>query len=236
VFFRSVSQGLPLDFPQFAGLARPTISIVYEDDMDGTSATSVAKLLDLESNMVLHPDVPTCSTCAGTARKGKGLELTGADMFQSVTHPLAKGAHHFVDNVKPPQTAVYFDLYAILRVAVLDAPMFLASIHDGEHRVVASPWLRLIRHEYDRSQGHRFERDTLAVVDVVHSSFVNQFLHDYLEPLGDAISRSTKMCEKVLAKCKGVAKGSWRDRTPLAGRVRGDHFGARAMAMLKMNN
>jgi hypothetical protein len=235
VFFESPSAAVPPDFPRFAGLKESNIPIVFEKTMDGTYSTPIAELLSLGSTAFVRSQIPSSAACAGSARKGKGLELTGADIFQSVTHTLSKAARHFVRNSLPPTTAVYFDLYAVLCIAVFDAPMFVVKSQQTAPTVKPAPWVRLIRHEHDEAGSHRVERDRSIIIDAVHVEFLPELMSDYLDPLGETLGKNVKVCEKVLARGSGVAVGAWNDQGPLHERVRGDRFGAKALAMLKLN-
>lgn len=168
----------------------------------------------LDLNDVPFQRRPSLSrTFSKCVRKGKDLELSGSDPYNSLLLPLAKSLQHALSASIPVETAWYFDANLMVALAVLDAPMLLVSQIEGQSKVRTCPWVRVVRHEYlDRPQ--KYDRDEMWVIDVVHKDFFSEYLVRELIPFGRLFAQRVLRHPTELATGSGFVPGmgqdSWR--------------------------
>lgn len=187
IFFVSGRSMPSKHFPLFAGLFQNEIS-VRTDDSRSTWSLTICQALGLDSEPFLCGDVLSCSTFSKCVRKGKEIELSGTEAFQSIALPVAKALRYFSKQVEPPKTAHYHDLYLTLALAVLDAPMIAARIGAEPEMLAFTPWVRIIRNEAVDA-AHYFERSQFLGIDFVHKEFFDTYLVDYALPFANEFSK-----------------------------------------------
>lgn len=186
VFFPSSGQTGLLDFPLIAGLPHSDLRITT-DDSASTWNLPIVHGIGLDN----HPFVtgpPHCFIFSKAVRKGKELQLSGVDPFQSLVLPLVKALKHFENINKPSNTALYFDGHATVGIGVLDAPMVAVAPQAADYRLEMVPWIRVLRHEYFERRLAWFDLRKF-VLDLVHKDFLPEYLSTHLGPFADDYSR-----------------------------------------------
>jgi hypothetical protein len=192
-------------FPVLAGLHHNEIALKTDDDRS-TYNVGILGALDLESHKFVVDDPEFCSSFSKCVRKGKELELSGSEPFLEVVSPLVKALHHFRSAVEPPKTALYFDLFLALAVAVIDGPMVGIKVKGKTNELTFLPWVRTVRHEYWDAP-HRWERGRAFAVDIVHKDFFRTYVEEYVQPFAVEFSRLALKHHEVIASGKGFAEG-----------------------------
>ena len=142
------------------------------------------------------------------ARKGKSIELSGADPFNDLVLPLLKSLRFFKQSQTPPDSWVYFDLHFVLALAVLDAPMVGATILGGDKELRYTPWVRLYRHEASEEFGMYPQREgELFAVDVVHRDYLMVYLQDHAYPFAHTAAERAFAAADVLVAGEGQLSG-----------------------------
>jgi hypothetical protein len=192
-------------FPLFAGLHHGEISLKTDDD-PSTYNVGIPGALDLGFRPFLTEGPEFCSSFSKCVRKGSVLELSGSEPFLSLVSPLVKSLQHFQLAVEPPKTAVYFDLYLTLALAVIDAPMIGVHVQERKNELTFLPWVRTVRHEYFEASD-RWERGRAFAVDIVHKDFLKTYVEQHLQPFAIEFADLALKHDKVLASGKGFASG-----------------------------
>lgn len=191
--------------PLFAGLHTEEIAIKTNDDLS-TYNVGILGALGLQFRPFLIDDPEFCTSFAKCARKSKEIELSGSDAFVSLVSPLVKALQHFYTAVKPPTTALYFDLYLTLAVAVIDAPMVGIHVQEGSYKLLFLPWVRTVRHEYVEG-AHWLDRGRSFAVDIVHKDFLQTYVENHVLSFAAEFSGLAIKHDKVLASGKGFVRG-----------------------------
>jgi hypothetical protein len=205
VFFLSRHPIHVSHFPLLAGLHQFEIAIETDDD-PSTYNVGLLGTLGLELHTFVTDDPEYSSSFSKCVRKGSDFELSGSDPFLGLVSPLVKSLQHFRIAVEPPKTAVYFDLYLTLAVAVIDGPMIGVRVQEAENEISFLPWVRTVRHEYFEG-GDRWDRGRAFAVDIVHKDFLTQYLGQYVQPFATEFSRLAIKHQEVLASGKGFVSG-----------------------------
>jgi hypothetical protein len=122
-------------------------------------------------------------------RKGKELELSGSDPFNSIFLPITKAMryHHTVSSPRYSSDYDYFRM--VFGLCVIDAPMVAVEVSADGVSMTFAPWVRLVRHEPRRRAD---EQDALLLrrwaVDAVHKDFLVSYLTDHLLPFADELA------------------------------------------------
>ena len=204
VFFLLPSEPWLGEFPIIAGLGRNDVEIAT-DDSRSTWVLSVLQALELDKHpFLLQPKY--CHTLSKCIRKGKDLELSGAESYNSLILPVLKSLLHFKVTEKPPDTAVYFDGHLAVGIGVLNAPMVGVLVSDKSNHLALIPWVRVIRHEYFEDADW-WQSSKLMAVDVVHKDFFQQYLQKHVLPFASHFAALTIKHQQLLATGKGFAVG-----------------------------
>ncbi len=209
VFFLQNQPPHAPDFPMFAGLFTDSVVLSTDDDVS-TMTVRIPHALGLESHSFLRDQMGSAQTFSKCVRKGAAIELSGAESFHSLVLPLSKAVQHFQVARTPPKTAVYFDCYLTIAVAVVDAPMIGVTITAGSHEELLLPWVRVFRHECE-PDAERYRRDRLFAIDVVHKDFLGQYLDAHVLPFATDFADRTIRHARVLADGQGFVKGMGKD-------------------------
>jgi hypothetical protein len=83
---------------------------------------------------------------------------------------------------------------------------FPATRNNEETVLTLLPWVRVVRHEYSE-RAPLWERNRLWAIDVVHKSFLNQFLTNHLLPFATEFSDRALRHQTELATGEGFIAG-----------------------------
>lgn len=201
VFFLSPTSQPRRGFPRIAGLHSTAISLIT-DDTPSSFTYSLPSLLRLDKHSFAWPNA-YCMTFSQLVNPGNP-QLSGSKPYHSLVRPLTKALLHFDDVVEPPETAVYFDVHAVIAVALLGAPMVGAPPGDSGADPYLLPWVRVFRHEF-KSGSHWLDRRRFLSLDAVHWAYFDKYLQEHLLPFAREFSRRVKDHPDVIATGKGYA-------------------------------
>lgn len=199
VFFLSPNDAWLRQFPSIDGLFSTRIEVLTDDDSSSWSF-SITDALKLRKDPFVTGPAEVCRSLSKAVRKGADLELSGTEPFQGLILPLVKALRYHSVQVTPPKTAHYFDAHLAVAIAVVDAPMVGVRIDDADQALVSVPWVRVLRHEAVEAD-HKFDREQLYAVDVVHREFLSTYLNDHLKPFAQ------KFGAEALAHAEELATG-----------------------------
>jgi hypothetical protein len=171
IFFKSATQRDLSWFPAIVGGVSDSVFVTSSGS--GGMYRPFSEVLGLhETPFVTH--VPGCTGVAKAVRKGKELDLTGAEAFNSTVQPLCSAIDHAFAFYRLPtaQEVVYPKI--ALPVCVLDAPMLVAVDRASDEPLELTPWIRLFR-QVARRSGERPETVHYGV-DFVHLHFLGEFV------------------------------------------------------------
>lgn len=225
------------DHPKLTGLRSKDIT-VFSDDTASTHSLPVLVALGL----VDHPfqEAPVyCNTFSKCARKGKDLELSGTEAYAGLVLPLIKALDHLAEAEAPGEGAHYFDAHLSVGLGVIDAPMLHVLPGSGEPELELVPWVRVLRHEYD-PDGHRYARDRVWEIDIVHCDFLETYLTEHLLPFatdfGTKVLGHTEELATGKAFVSGMEGNPWTDiegrLTPMGSDKKASYGGAVARHLL----
>lgn len=216
-FLTNLTAHIP-NFPSIFGLSKDNIAITSDDDPSSWHL-SVNDLLGANTLPFVEKHTDLCMTFSKCVRKGKNLELSGSDAFNGIVLPMIKTLDHFKNIVEPPTTAVYFDCYLTLAVAVLDAPMVGVRVVNESNEQELIPWVRVLRH-HGHSEEEFQPRENIYVIDVVHKDFLDSYISNYVLPFAKKVASLALKHDVVLAESRGFIAGMGQDPfTNLEGRL-----------------
>ncbi len=202
VFFLSPNRPSLPYFPLITGLFTETI-VTITDNNTSTWHFPIISALRLGNDDFLADSIPYCMSFAKASRKGRELELTGTDTFNSLVLPLVKSLQYSKQHYKPPNTAIYHDCNLILAVA--DAPMVGVNIGAGASNLIYVPWVRVVRGEvFDGS--HQLDRERLYALDLVHKDFFQHYISNHVTPFAERFSTAALAHHEELATGLAFAK------------------------------
>jgi hypothetical protein len=205
VFFMSATRPEIREFPYIAGLPQDTITITTDYDRAVFNHNVMGALSLTDHPFIQHAAEP-CMSFSKCVRKGKDIELSGTDAYQSVVLPLVKALRYFKKHVQPPTDIDYFDCHIPLAIAVIDAPMIAARIQNNMNSLSLAPWVRVVRHEAVEAW-HSFYRTQTLAIDVVHSSFFDKYLQQHAIPFAQQFASLALKHHIELSSGKGFAPG-----------------------------
>ncbi|WP_103108830.1 hypothetical protein [Brevibacillus reuszeri] len=214
VFFATNNIPYMPHFPMYSGLRENDYIDIKSDNTRDTWSFSINHIFNLQqhefvSNAPLYSKV--FSKCV---RKGKEIELSGSDTYNSVILPLTKALAHYSNVVVPPKTAQYFDCYMTLGVAIIDGPMIGVKVKEEVNNINYVPWVRVLRHEHEEGESN-YIKGKHYVIDVVHKDFFNTYIDQHLIPFANNFGKLALKHARVLASgkgtIKGMAKNPWSD-------------------------
>lgn len=199
VFFLS-SGTFRANFPALAGLRHNQLSLRGEDG-ETISITPQMALGTSDEPLAFHSDAAHTFTKARWKKKGE-LELSGAEPFNEVVFPLLKALRWFEKTHEPPETWIYFDLHAVLALAVVDAPMIGVTVTGETSEMRRLPWVRVRRHESDVDVPLP-RNGRIVDLDVVHRDYLLQYLTKHVFPFGETFAARVEGLGDVLATGRG---------------------------------
>jgi hypothetical protein len=160
------------DVPRIIGLPHELLSVKLEDH-DFAIGMRTYDVLGLRG-LPLTQRAETAISMSKTHRRGKSLELSGEEAFRGVALPLSKALRYYEGLTQPKEPKLYTHVRLVMPVAVVRAPMVGVSLEDGEPRLTAMPWVRLIR--MDPGDDSPFSQFCEPVaIDVVHVDFLETY-------------------------------------------------------------
>lgn len=192
VFFESVAPPKLAHHPAFLGLETELIAPPGSLKHRGEPVTS---FLELDNDPLLQNPRIAASLTRAEAKGSDKVILSGDHAFNSLLMPLTKAFSRYrrqhrgrwpdrlssADSQHPAQVA--------MPLAVVDAPMIFVARPAGEPEVETATWVRLVVRQ--PVTWHRWEHGTMqggggfTVVDIVHRSFLEDFLDDYWTPFSE---------------------------------------------------
>ncbi|HMJ04461.1 MAG TPA: hypothetical protein VK506_16080 [Conexibacter sp.] len=220
VFVEAVAPPAFRQFPPVTGLGTGLMT-VQPATGDGTEwrwssapyevKVPITQFLELLGHeFVTQPVVVSSFTKA--IPKGKKVEMSGEEPYRALLLPLTKALDYYWSHHQEHAGGS-----AVLRlpiaVAVVDAPMVLVRASD--HPVDAQPvrWVRAVvrrplDQHYDRERWYTPEFD---VVDIVHGSFFERYLSDFVKPYGavfwDQLTQHQDCVLSVSVQIEGLVEG-----------------------------
>lgn len=196
IFFKDVIERRLLHFPATCGLHNNRITI-YEESKKRSQFVPAARLLGIDKLPFTEGGPPKCSAFSKAIPRGKKVELSGDDPFNSLVLPLTRALDHavgvFQGNVDPKRP--YPTL--LLCVSVIDAPMILVDSPTSASELTLCPWVRIVRQEANANSSSR-DRYQYYAIDVVHIDFFEEFLHENLLPFADTFCERARQRQEVL--------------------------------------
>jgi hypothetical protein len=212
VFFATESwSGLPM-FPLYGGLRRQNIHVITDDDLS-TWNLRVPEALGLREDPFVRsaPRYGT-SLIRCSWKKGGALELSGPDAYQGIVLPLLKAARYLKRSMRTKGQPFYHDLHAIIPLAVIDGPMMIATEASADQQELEFvPWVRLIRHEPQRSARFPHPVDLVLALDVVSYDFLAEYVQKHLVPFAMTFGDRAKKHAEVLSSGQGYIEGMGAD-------------------------
>lgn len=207
VFFLQTRQGYSPP-PTFAGLKSLSVVVTTDDDRSRWHVEPAEALGLREHRFLLEP--PRSASLTKAVRKGSEIQMSGDQAYNSLILPLMSAASHFVRTAHPVETAFYFELSMVVRLAVVDAPMVAVRVTPQGEEFELRPWVRLLRHEPAEPQQQR-RNETVAWIDVVHADFLTEYLERHVVPFMEELAVAAHRHHEELATGKGFARGMGAD-------------------------
>ncbi|GIE94912.1 hypothetical protein [Paractinoplanes rishiriensis] len=210
-FMRKTAPSSAYTFPEVAGL--PSTDIIFDsvDESGKPIRDDVDCAISLHDSLGFYqfpffgmPHGFVSVSLAKATEKGGKVELSGEDVYRSLALPLFKAADFVKESVTPTRDQAVFDCHFVVCLAVVRAPMFGALAHDGDFGVTSAPWFRACRIEPKIDLGG-VEEGHVRYFDVVHDSFLEQYLSELRHSFESAASRVLRHNE-IIASGKGI----WR--------------------------
>lgn len=199
VFFLASNRTWLPKFPALAGLFGNDITVITDDD-PSTWVFTIQSALGIDQDPFVEDGPRHCMSLAKCMRKGKDLEVSGAETFNGIVLPLVKAIKHFQQQEIPPSTAYYHDMHMVFAVAVIDAPMIAIDMTDTGQNLTYEPWLRVIRNQATLADNW-IDRGQIHAIDVVHKDFFETYITDHIIPFAERVS------EKALKHAVEIATG-----------------------------
>jgi hypothetical protein len=204
IFFKSATERYIPGFPNVLGLKSDYIEVHTND---GSSVRrNITDCLGLYDHKFIESDPIVCNTFSKVVRKGKILELSGTDPFNTIMMPLVSAIEHASAYYTRPYTQpVYYPVLA-LSICVIDAPMLVAEVDVGTTDLTFDPWVRVVRQEATINQISRTRDLVYYAVDFVHSAYLREFVEDHLLPFADFCRERMLKQQDIMANAKAYVR------------------------------
>lgn len=193
------------NFPVFARLFSDMLSLV-EQGKRPRFAVDLSSALGLDMTEFITQCPAYSMSFTKCVRKGKELELSGSEPFNSLVLPLLKAIRHYKLAEVPPKTAHYFDCDLVVGIGVVDAPMVGVEVSGNGNELSMLPWVRVVRHETGDDL-NAYKTTTLFAIDIVHKDFFREYLSKHLFPFASTFSGLVFKHQQVLASGQGMVAG-----------------------------
>lgn len=109
-------------------------------------------------------------------RKGRALELSGEDVFRSLTAPIRKAIDHYggLSSIGP-ERRLYHDVRMVFPVVVIDAPMLACQVDSGVVAIRHISAARLSLSEPSASKWHFEGFNERSSLDFVHIDYLAEY-------------------------------------------------------------
>ncbi|WP_329136346.1 hypothetical protein [Streptomyces sp. NBC_00670] len=165
------------DFPRLIGMPHQELGIRFADDATTDAPITIGMRLSHAlglSGMPFSLEPPRAIAMSKAVRKSGKIELTGEETFRGIALPLMKAFKHFSRVCQPKPKHCYYDVRAVFPVAVVRAPMIGVHVIDGEPKMTALPWVRVVRVEPSTERlGSGYSE--LYAMDVVHQAYLSTY-------------------------------------------------------------
>ncbi|WP_326640140.1 hypothetical protein OIE67_13695 [Nonomuraea fuscirosea] len=200
-------------YPEISGVPSLDITAFIEQDEKRDSRTlfqvSIHDALMRHNIPFCNAPAPLAISIAKASRKGGGkLELSG-EPYRSITFPLMKAIDHLKMILQPSKDRTDYTLHFIIGLVVIDAPMVGVYLHGSSHELLSTPWVRACRvdaeaplENYSRTP---IDDGNVRYYDIIHSSFLPDYLELVLRDLGTASARAMQIAD-VIADGRGIMR------------------------------
>lgn len=202
VFFTTTSPSWVPDFPLIAGLRQDKVVLTTNND-PSTLTVSVQSCIGLEGHAFVSSQPVFCTTLSRAVRKGKGLELSGAEAYNGIVLPLVKALEYFSRSARPATTAIYYDIFMALGICVLEAPMVAVDAGGTTPKLTMAPWVRVQRQEATPGPSFPWDYGRRYFIDFVHKDFLSNYLSDWVLPFAQVFSTQVVKHQTILATGRG---------------------------------
>ncbi len=200
LFFTRPGSGHTVALPRIAGL--PSEELRISDHKGGSWRLPAVQACGLIAEPFVLDAAPSAGSFARVRRKGKKLELSGTEGWESLTSPLLKAVDYLCEVTAPPATLRAFDARLVLPIAVLDAPMYqIGSDASGSPQIEPISWVRVERHETPIPGSHP-TRPRLSSFDVIQVDALSTYVPEVLS-FGDQFVRAVRRHQHSLADGHG---------------------------------
>lgn len=198
VFIHDTFDRGQLNFPKVSG---------HNEDVTVRTADQKALAMPIYDylSMGIHPFFTMPPVAANFSRaewKSGDIVINEDTFFNDVVMPLVKASTFYQGKhrARPwtdadPQGTKRGNIELIFPLAVLHAPMFLASVDSEEPQVDPVTWVRVVRHE---TSTERPAPNLLHALDVVHADFLDEYIAEHLEPYVAEIAARAHQTENAL--------------------------------------
>lgn len=192
-FVRSLG---PTELPLVGGLPHEELTIHEAAQDAGFMRMSASYALGCHELPLATAD-RTAIALTKAHRKGKALELSGEEAFRALALPLLKATSYYLEEIRPGPGRLYFDVRAIVPIAVVDAPLVAVHMEAGRPSLEAVPWVRLVRHEPgERRRG--WPQVGVRAFDIVHVDFLSEYATRALGSASVLIERARCFAPQLL--------------------------------------
>lgn len=195
--------------PEIAGLVHDIIQTETNGGPYSVYLLPVAQALSLNECAFVRDASPFARQFSRAIFEKSKLALGGSEAFHQLVLPLTKAGEHFRRINAPHPHAGNFTAHAVVRLAVLDAPMVGVYLKNDRPELARVPWVRVLRRTVETVDGR--DRERSIAIDVVHSEYLDQYVEKFLLPFGDAFGGAVRRHEAELATCKAFAVGLHED-------------------------
>ena len=180
VFFEA-RNALATRFPVIAGLRNDEMQV---DWMGRTQGRDILAVLSMHSHPFLAAPAVASVSFTKVVRKGDGAELTGSEPFLSLVEPMLSATTYLVKESRPSDGQHLVDASMVVPVAVVDAPMILATFDAGDLSLEDVDRVRVIRADVGSEPVHTGWAPATAL-DVVHFDHLADYLATDLFPFAE---------------------------------------------------
>jgi hypothetical protein len=214
VFFEAVNPPGLGNFPPVVGLGNGKMELTPEVE-PGRFHIEVPMHTFLELTdqpVIVTPTV--VSSISKATPKGKRVELSGDEPYNSLLLPLTKALQVYCARFSGPRNSgQWHDVRLPIALVVADAPMILVGKLGQSAHPSPTSWVRAIvrRAVVPDPQSRWRNPQVFDVVDIVHRAFLEQYLDDYALPFArEFAKRFTMYHEAALsggAAIRGLSQG-----------------------------
>lgn len=177
--------------------------------------------LGLNTLCFVEPGPPKCAAFIKAVPKGKKVDLSGTEPFNSLVLPITKALDHAAALYKENGVPEWLFPTLILCVSVVDAPMLMVDDPTSPNNPVLLPWVRIVRQEANPSDKNRlWSRPWYRYysIDVVYAEFFAKYVSEHVLPFAQSYAeRAVEKAEVLLhgGEVTSLNKWSWEQVRPL---------------------